>query len=208
MDRSWKRRTPATRLRTARAATLWIAVWGIVVMSASAQMPDRILVDFGDPRDRERWQIVNDGVMGGRSRSTLTIQDDSTAVFEGSLSLANYGGFASVRTAPGDYSLAGFDGLLLRAKGDGRTYQLRMQTDGRFEGVAYRAMFDTEPDTWMIHRISLRSLVPTFRGRVLADVPPLDPAEVRRIGFLIGDKRAGPFRLQVDWVGAYRDVDQ
>jgi monofunctional biosynthetic peptidoglycan transglycosylase len=194
--------------RIARAVAMLIAGIGMMTMPSSSQSPDHMLVGFGDPRAANAWQIVNDGVMGGRSRSTFTIRPDSTAIFEGVLSLANYGGFASVRTAPADHSLEGFAGVMLRVRGDGRIYQFRLRTDDRFEGVAFQASFQTRTDEWTTHRIPLADFVPTFRGRILADLPPLDPAAVRRIGFLLGDKQAGPFRLQIDWVGAYRDQER
>jgi hypothetical protein len=38
---------------------------------------------------------------------------------------------------------------------------------------------------------------PTFRGRVLTDVPPLNPAKVNSAGFLISDRQASPFRLEI-----------
>lgn len=45
------------------------------------------------------------------------------------------------------------------------------------------------------HRLALGDSVPTFRGRVLADMPSLNPAKVNSVGFLIADKRAG----RSDW---------
>ena len=30
--------------------------------------------------------------------------------------------------------------------------------------------------------------------------PPMDPARVRELGLLLGDKREGPFQLDVDWI--------
>lgn len=42
--------------------------------------------------------------------------------------------------------------------------------------------------------------MPTFRGRVLAGEPSLDPAKVTAVGFLISDKQAGQFRLEVAWI--------
>jgi len=32
---------------------------------------------------------------------------------------------------------------------------------------------------------------------VLTDVPPLNPAKVSSVGFLIADKQDGPFRLEI-----------
>jgi monofunctional biosynthetic peptidoglycan transglycosylase len=42
--------------------------------------------------------------------------------------------------------------------------------------------------------------VPTFRGRELHDVPPIEAGAIRQLGFLIADKQGGPFRLEVDWI--------
>jgi len=78
------------------------------------------LIDFSLPDEETRWEIVNDEVMGGISRSTMTITPDKTGVFQGELSLDNYGGFASVRILPRDFKLDGCDGLILHVKGDGK----------------------------------------------------------------------------------------
>ncbi|MBT8330417.1 MAG: CIA30 family protein, partial [Desulfofustis sp.] len=44
--------------------------------------------------------------------------------------------------------------------------------------------------------------VPVFRGRKLSGVDPVAPEKVQQIGFLISDKQAGPFRLEIDWIKA------
>jgi NADH dehydrogenase [ubiquinone] 1 alpha subcomplex assembly factor 1 len=46
--------------------------------------------------------------------------------------------------------------------------------------------------------------VPAFRGRVLADVPPINPANICSVGLLSADERAGAFRLEVGWIKASR----
>ena len=43
------------------------------------------------------WSIVNDDVMGGISKSFLSINEDENLIFKGYLSLENNGGFASSR---------------------------------------------------------------------------------------------------------------
>jgi hypothetical protein len=43
--------------------------------------------------------------------------------------------------------------------------------------------------------IPLAAFRARFRGRVLDDAPPLDPARVRELGFMIGERQAGPFAL-------------
>jgi len=162
----------------------------------------RILVDFGEEGENGRWRVINDDVMGGVSQSGMAITPDSVAVFEGNLSLDNNGGFASVRRLPQDYKLFGFHGILLRVNGDGRKYQFRVRTNEGFDGVSYRAEFKTDPGKWMTVTIPFSSLEPTFRGRLVPGAPKLKAEDIRQIGFLLGDKREGRFRIEIDWIKA------
>ncbi len=159
------------------------------------------LIDFRTP-DAIRWAIVNDGVMGGRSSSTLEPQGPGTALFHGFVSLENNGGFASVRALFDGLDLTGMDGLNLRVKGDGRSYELRLRTDRNMDGVAYRAEFSTEPGAWQEVFIPFSAFQPSFRGRVPRGAPPLDLSSIRQMGFLIGDKKQGPFELEIAWIRA------
>jgi monofunctional biosynthetic peptidoglycan transglycosylase len=169
------------------------------------QDQERTLLDFQGRDERERWITVNDGVMGGVSQGRMAFTAEGTAVFEGILSLENYGGFASVRTRPQAYDLERYRGFVVRVKGDGKRYKLRVRTDDRFDGPAYQADFETEAGAWSTVYVPFGGFVPTFRGRRLTDMPPLDGAQVRQIGFLVADKQAGPFRLEIDWIKAYRN---
>jgi len=164
----------------------------------------KVLVDFKAAKENKAWRVINDGVMGGLSQSGIEIADSNIAVFKGTLSLENNGGFASVRRLPHDYELAGFHAILLRVKGDGRTYQFRVRTDERFDGISYQAEFKTKPGKWVTVEIPFKLLKPTFRGRAVPDAPELCPEDIIQIGFLIGDKREGSFRIEIDWIQTYR----
>jgi monofunctional biosynthetic peptidoglycan transglycosylase len=164
----------------------------------------KMLIDFSDQEMRGRWAIVNDSVMGGISQSEIGLSDDNTAIFRGIVSLENYGGFASTRSVADSYDLAGYTGLIVRMKGDGRQYQLRLRADNRFDGVSYRYYVDTQPDTWMTIRVPFGEFVPVFRGRILNDVPPISPGQLQQIGFMIADKKAGPFQLEIESIQAYK----
>jgi hypothetical protein len=37
----------------------------------------------------------------------------------------------------------------------------------------------------------------SFRGREVANASPLDPAQIRQVGILIGARQAGPFALSI-----------
>ena len=161
----------------------------------------RTLMNFdGDPSE-PRWQAVNDNVMGGRSTGDSLIEGGQLQ-FSGTLSLENNGGFSWVRTEDHAVDLSNETDVVLRVRGDGRRYQLRLGTDARVRGIAvsYGAEFTAPAGQWAVVRVSLDALQPSVRGTVL-DGPPLDRAKVRQIGLLIADKRAGPFALAVDWIG-------
>ena len=160
----------------------------------------RLLMTFSGGADEPAWDAVNDGVMGGLSLGGPAVADGQLR-FAGTLSLANNGGFCSVRANGRQFDLAGAKTMILRVQGDGRTYQLRLATDARVRGslVSYRAEFPTIAGQWTEVRIPFATLVPTYRGDRL-DGPPLDLTKVEEIGLLIGDSREGPFVLVVDWV--------
>jgi hypothetical protein len=161
-----------------------------------------LVADFGDSNSG-LWRAINDGVMGGLSQSGMSVTESGIGVFAGHVSLENNGGFASVRTSLGDTDLSAFSGLALRVKGDGRRYRLRLRTDNRFDGVAYQATFETSREGWQVVELPFDAFLPTYRGRTLRDVPPLNTAAIYQLGFMIADKQEGRFRLEIDWVRAY-----
>lgn len=65
-------------------------------------------------------------------------------------------------------------------------------------------MFKTEINTWMIIRVPFQECLPVFRGRILDNVEPIAPRDIQQIGFLISDKQAGPFKLEIDWMKTYK----
>ncbi len=173
--------------------------------SEVAAMPEaRSLVSF-DHDAPSIWRTVNDGVMGGVSQSAMQTTEENSGLFTGILSLANNGGFASVRATPAETDLAAWSGLELRVRGDGRTYQVRLRTNGRFDGVAYRALLPTKAGEWLTVQLPFTAFEPTFRGRILRDVPPLDTGNIVQLTLMIADKTQGPFRLEVGRVSAWLD---
>ena len=166
---------------------------------------EEIIIDFSDPDEKGRWEIVNDVVMGGISQSKMVISQHGTAIFQGNLSLENYGGFASVRTYPQKFKFEGHSGLLICVKGDGKKYRLRLRTDDEFDGVAYQAGFTTTSGKWVNIHLPFSEFKPIFRGRIVHDAPKLDIQKIRRIGFMIADKQEGQFILEFEWVKAYSE---
>jgi len=166
--------------------------------TALADAPN-VLFDFTKADAAAEWQTVNDGVMGGVSEGTFRVTA-KTLEFFGTLSLENNGGFTSVRTKPKPLGLAAGDTIVARIRGDGRAYSLNLYLDKRQMAFSYRAAVPTKKDTWIEVAVPLDTFEATSFGRVVKDAGAVKPQEVNAVGFLLGDKQAGPFKLEIAWI--------
>lgn len=176
------------------------------VLTSGAAGSPLILADFPESAKDLPWAVVNDDVMGGRSEGDLRLTDDSL-LFTG-VTNTRGGGFSSIRSRPHAFDLGAHDGVRLRVRGDGRTYTFRLTTsDTRDQRrrPSYWADFETREGSWEEIDVPFDRFRPRWRGRWL-EGPPLDPAAVDSLGLMIYDGRGGPFRLEVDWIGAYRET--
>lgn len=149
------------------------------------------------------WQIVNDVVMGGRSSSQMQVTDAGYGQFSGSVSLENNGGFASCRASVEQVNLDSTAGVKIRVRGDGQEYDFRVRISGPYSRASYRKSFTTVEGQWQTVELPWRQFEPTFRGRLLSDVPPIEPSAIREIGFLIANKQKGAFQLDIEDISAY-----
>ncbi|MGA0320050.1 MAG: CIA30 family protein [bacterium] len=168
-----------------------------------AMQEPRDLYDFTHQETSGVWMIVNDGVMGGISESRLSLDQQGFLVFEGRVSLDYGGGFASVRSILNRLDADPFDGILIRFKGDGKRYQLRLRQGDRMDGVAYFRHFETKIGEWEEVFLPFDSFQASYRGRRLPDYPKLDTSRISQLGLMISDKQEGNFRLEVQRIALY-----
>lgn len=181
-----------------------VLLFGAVSLGTASCRAD-VVTDFSSKYSGDlRWRIVDDRVMGGRSQGRFAVTAEETLLFQGNLSLENNGGFSSVRSAEGLYDFSASQGIVLRVRGDGRTYQLRLNTTARFRSwdVSFSASFKTEKDEWIDVWVPFDQFKAGFRGMALPNVT-FDPSSVRRFGILLGDKNPGAFRLEIDSIRTY-----
>lgn len=142
-------------------------------------------------------KVINDAVMGGQSTSSVHIIEQGI-LFSGEVSLANNGGFASMRSqwpwlnrqpAVKNHNL-----IQLRVKGDGKRYQFRLFTADNIDGSAYVYNFATKNNKSVTISIAFSEFSPRFRGRPIQK-PPLDLNNILEYGLLIGDKQEGGFAV-------------
>ncbi len=160
------------------------------------------LFDFGDTARAGGFLPLGDAVMGGRSRSRVVVEG-RVLRFEGEVSLEDGGGFASIRSEPAPHDLGGARGLALRLRGDGKRYKVNLRTDGALDGVTWQAAFDTATGGWEVVLLPFDQFAPVLRGRPAPEAGPLRPSRIQTVGFLISDRQAGPFRLEISAVAGY-----
>jgi monofunctional biosynthetic peptidoglycan transglycosylase len=162
------------------------------------------LFDFTGNDAAKEWQTVNDGVMGGVSEGKFKITDAKTLEFFGTLSLANNGGFASVRTKAKKLGFEKGDTLVAKVRGDGREYMLNLYPNKQRVAYSDRASVQTKQDEWIEVRVPLDKFEATSFGRVVEDAGLVKPEEISALGFMLGDKMAGPFKMEIEWIKVER----
>ena len=158
------------------------------------------LFDFDDDAG---WAIQNDGVMGGDSQGSFEVEG-GTLTFTGTV-VTQGGGFTSV-LAERDADLAAYDGLELRVRGGGRTFEVEVDDGSRDERgrqVSRRAPFETTSD-WRTVRVPWSAFETSVFGEPY-DAAPLDASAIEAFGLYIIDGNDGPFRLEVDAIRAYAE---
>ncbi|MBT8326638.1 MAG: CIA30 family protein [Bacteroidia bacterium] len=158
-------------------------------------MNTQLIFDFTSSSDIQRWKIVNDGVMGGKSAGRISLNSDGHAAFSGQISLENYGGFSSVQYSFDKLQANYKSEIKIRVKGDGKNYQLRVK-DISNNYYSYITTFSTS-GKWEDINITLGEMYPSFRGRKL-DLPNFNKKQIEEVVFLIANKKAEKFELLID----------
>jgi hypothetical protein len=135
--------------------------------------------------------------MGGLSKGRFTINQEGHGVFEGNVSLENNGGFSLMQHQFGPIDVSAYSTLILKLKGDGKKYQIRVKTDAsQYFNYAYTT--ETSGD-WQTISIPFDKMTPQFRGRLL-NKPQFPGDQMGEIAVLIGNKKVEDFRIIIDYI--------
>ncbi len=184
-----------------RLAVIAISAIGApcLVVCAEPMAPAESNLEFDS--GTKGWQTVLDGVMGGRSTGRISAGEGGTLQFTGELSLENNGGFSQIRTAVAQGLFAGTKGLLMRVKGDGRTYQCDIRSSRvRVMAGGYQRLFATKAGEWIEVEIPFDECTFNTFGQRVRDAAPLDPTTIESVGITLSDKKPGDFALEIDWI--------
>ena len=165
----------------------------------------KTLDDFGENQTAGTWTSVNDGVMGGLSKGSPKVSKQRNLIFKGNISLENNGGFSSIRTQGKRMDLSAYDGIEIKVKGDGRMYYLTTRSSGR-RMLAFWSPIQPPKDEWTVIRIPFDSFYATYMGRKMP-VMKLNTKKITSVGLMLYDKKSGPFAIEAEYIGAYRNVE-
>jgi NADH dehydrogenase [ubiquinone] 1 alpha subcomplex assembly factor 1 len=160
------------------------------------------LFDFTDSATLQSWFVVDDGVMGGRSRGTLEFGGNGITRFSGIVRLDNNGGFSSIQTRFRPLDVSRYTGIELRLRGDGKRYGLFLRNN--FSPLVYQKNFHTDADVWRDIRIPFAELRPDWYGYPV-QATPLNLHHIMAMSIIVPDKQAGSFMLDLKHLGIYQD---
>ena len=161
-----------------------------------AEDKDKLIFNFNTPESSKNWVSVNDNVMGGISDGKFKITQEKTLLFYGNLSLANNGGFASIRCLPAQLGLKKNDSIYFQAKGEGLEYTMNLYTNKRLTAFSYRQSFQTKNNEWVEISLPLEKFRATAFGKVIPKAELINPTDIESLGFMLGDKKPGTFQVE------------
>jgi NADH dehydrogenase [ubiquinone] 1 alpha subcomplex assembly factor 1 len=170
----------------------------LLTLSLSIKSDLKEIYTFTTQTKVNEWYIVNDGVMGGISKSSLVLTDEGHGQFSGHVSLANNGGFASIQLNKTIKLREEKKFIVLRVKGDGKAYEFRLKGEiSQYESYVYP--FKTTGE-WESIKLPIREFYPQFRGRKV-NIPNFNFKSIEQVSFLIANKQEEDFKLLIDWIG-------
>ncbi len=164
-----------------------------------------MVVEHTDEDNQNRWQTVNDGVMGGLSSGGSSLEG-GILTFKG-VTNTNGGGFSSLRLNIPRGALAGAEYLKVHMKRDSRAYSMTLRTNARSIGrrIAFRGPILGSPEgAWGNGVLPFETLKASIWGRAVPDAV-FDPTEAVEIGLIIYDGEDGPFEMQLRRIEACRE---
>ena len=156
------------------------------------------IYNFSNQSNIKEWRIVNDGVMGGISKSSLALTDAGHGQFSGHVSLANNGGFTSIVLNKTIKLAEEKTFVILRVKGDGKNYEFRLK-GSISQSESYVQQFSTSGE-WENIKLEIRKFYPQYRGRKM-NTPNFNFESIEQLSFLVANKQDEDFEMLIDWIG-------
>lgn len=207
----------------------WLREWWRIVQMDRPHYEDNednIIWKFDQQETLDKWIVSKDSDWGeGYSTANWERSPAGHALYHGFLDTKTFPkdrtitrvGWTAVSCPPavasfmreGRYEWQEFTHMVLRVRGDGRTYAISMRTPGSFNLTYFDTytygLYTTGGPYWQYVRIPFSRFVFTARGSVQDFQEPIELHNV--LSFSIGcmDRIHGPFRLEIDYIALQFD---
>ncbi|KAI3422416.1 hypothetical protein GPALN_012929 [Globodera pallida] len=182
---------------------------------------------FKTDDDLAKWETGCDSDWSeGFSKCELFRSDRGSAIFEGTLSTrlvkdgrTERAGWCSMRSLHDKKAFNrkshfldwnNYTHLLIKCRGDGRTYKVMLHIPQYFDvtwGDSYSFLLHTHGGPhWQYEMIPFSRFIYTIDGRIMDVQYSLDPRMASSIGITLMDRINGPFRLEIDFIGATHHI--
>ncbi|XP_050729350.1 complex I intermediate-associated protein 30, mitochondrial-like isoform X1 [Eriocheir sinensis] len=162
----------------------------------------------------------------GKSSASLTLSPSGHGLFSGELctevpkdgriTKAGYCNLKSIRPRKSFkrevyHNWIDFNMLEIRLRGDGRSYLLNITCSGYYDlmwnDIYTYPLYTRGGPHWQLTRIPFSKFILSSKGRVQDKQSPMPQSQVVSVGISAGDRSNAPFRLEIDYIGVYKDPD-
>ena len=177
-----------------------------------------IMYDFKNPKTLNDWMFASDRELTGSSWLRFERSSSGRAVLHGELSTeipigtdviaSGYGAIQS-RTLQKDmfhkrvWDLYEYDAFEIKLRGDGRKYIAFVIMGGMLkEDVWHSFVYTRGGPYWETITLPFKDFLFTSRGYVQDKEFYFAPSLIKSVGILLADRINGPFRMELDSIGA------
>jgi hypothetical protein len=177
-------------------------IFFLLTISALKSFGQASIIDFGNLDEKNKaWVILSDNVMGGITTSTIEYTTDAV-VLTGDISLANYGGFSSIKTKFKSFDLSIYNGIKIKFKSSNQKFIFTLEDSKYWTEPYYKNGFSsTKNDTWEEAIIYFKDFKEMRIGQATGNAMPLENLKnIVRLGIMTAEKKEGPFSLEIDYI--------
>ena len=162
-----------------------------------------------------KWYALDDGVIGGRSKTNLPPGSKFDGNWTGVVSTGNNGGFAGIRTelfSP-PKNASSCSGYSMTLTGDGQRYKFVTRDMTAMDGIAWSTPFNTTAGVQIVIRVPFGELVPTMSDNIVNTFLPFNTQHICDVQLTLSkfeyyavlnpNFRAGPFQLMLNQISFY-----
>ncbi|XP_076234134.1 complex I intermediate-associated protein 30 [Calliopsis andreniformis] len=180
----------------------------------------------GTEKSLDQWIVTCDSDYNeGFSTAKLDLSPRGTGIFHGTLSTRtpkdgkiDKSGFCNITTVrkiksfqrKDYYDWSEFNTLVMKVRGDGRCYAINILQKGNVDVTWYDSyhyvLYTRGGPYWQYVKIPFSKFAFGWKGVLQDNQIPMPKELVTNLGITVSDRKNGPFKLEIDYIGVYLDL--